>query len=243
MKDWLVNRMLVSIMSKIISKIKHEEYKIDENITDTVMLGIAFEKSMMIIRGFWNKIFIKKSKGLLFLGKNVKLKCRGKMVFNGTALIEDGVKIDALSKGGIDIGEGFSIGRNSIIECTGVIRELGEKLIIGKNVGIAANAFISMRGPVTIGDDTIFGPNVAIHAENHVFDDVNIPIRLQGATRKGVTIGKDCWIGSNVKILDGVNIGDGCIIAAGAIVNRDIPDYSIAVGVPAKVIKSRKEVN
>lgn len=233
--------MLVNLMSKIISKIKHEDYKIDRNITDIVMIRIVFEKGLMIVRGLWNKIFIKKSKGLLFVGKNVNLKCRGKMFFNGTALIEDGVKIDALSKGGIEIGEGFSLGRNSIIECTGVIRELGEKLTIGKNVGIAANAFISMRGPVIIGDNTIFGPNVAIHAENHVFSDLNKPIRLQGATRKGITIGNDCWIGSGVKILDGVNIGNGCIVAAGAVVNKDIPDYSVVAGVPAKVIKLRKE--
>ena len=235
--------MLVKLMSKVISKIKHTNYKIDSNITDSVMLGIIFEKMMMLIRGLKHKLFIKKSKGLLFVGKRVQLKCRRKMIFNGTAILEDGVKIDALSKGGIEVGEGFSLGRNSIIECTGVIRELGEKLTIGKNVGIAANAFISMRGPVEIGDDTIFGPNVAIHAENHNFDDINKPIRLQGATRKGIRIGKDCWIGSGVKILDGVTIGNGCIIAAGAVVNKDIPDYSIAGGVPAKVIKNRKEEN
>ncbi len=233
--------MLVKLMSKVISKIKHTDYKVDKNITDFIMLGIVFEKFAMIIRGLKHKLFLKKSKGLLFVGKRVQLKCRKKIAFKGTALIEDGVKIDALSKGGIEIGENFSIGRNSIIECTGVIRELGEKLTIGKNVGIAANAFISMRGPVEIGDDTIFGPNVAIHAENHNFEDISKPIRLQGATRKGIKIGKDCWIGSGVKILDGVTIGDGCIIAAGAVVNKDIPDYSIVGGVPARVIKNRKE--
>lgn len=233
--------MLVKLMSKVISKIKHTEYKVDSNITDGVMLGIIFEKIAMIFRGLRHKIIIKKSKGLLFVGKRVKLKCRRKMKFYGTTILEDGVKIDALSKGGIEVGEGFSLGRNSIIECTGVIRELGEKLTIGKNVGIAANAFISMRGPVEIGDDTIFGPDVAIHAENHNFDQLDTPIRLQGATRKGIKIGKDCWIGSGVKILDGVTIGDGCIIAAGAVVNKDIPEYSIAGGVPAKVIKSRKD--
>ena len=233
--------MLAKLMSKLISKIKHADYQIDKNITDSTMISIILEKTAMLIRGLFNKIFIKKTKGLLFIGKRTKLKCKRKMVFHGTALIEDGVKIDALSKGGIEIGENFSIGRNSIIECTGVIRELGEKLTIGKNVGIAANAFISMRGPIEIGDDTIFGPNVAIHAENHNFDKIDTPIRMQGATRKGVKIGKDCWIGSGVIILDGVTIGDGSIIAAGAVVNKDIPEYSIAAGVPAKVIKSRKE--
>lgn len=231
--------MLVKLMNKLISKIKHTDYKVDENITDFILIGIILEKFMMLIRGYWNKIFIKKSKGFLFVGKRAKLKSRNKMVFHGTALIEEGVKIDALSKDGIDIGENFSIGRNSIIECTGVIRELGEKLTIGKNVGIAANAFIAMRGPIEIGDDTIFGPNVSIHAENHNFSDIKIPIKDQGASRKGITIGKNCWIGSGVVILDGVNIGDGCVIGAGAIVTKDIPKNSIAVGIPAKVIKRR----
>ena len=132
-----------------------------------------------------------------------------------------------------------SFGRNCQIECTGVLRELGESLVIEDGVGIAANAFIAVRGNVRIGKNCIFGPNVRIHSENHNFDDKNIPIRLQGATRKGVTIGEDCWIGSGVTILDGVNIGRGCIIAAGAVVNKDVEDYSIVGGVPAKLIKYR----
>lgn len=164
-----------------------------------------------------------------------------KIKLKGSATIEDGCFINALSKGGITIGNNFSLGRNSIIECTGVIRELGEELIIGENVGIAANAFIAMRGTITIGDNTIFGPGVSIHAENHNFSDLNKPIRKQGATRKEVTIGKDCWIGSKAVILDGVNIGNHVIVAAGAVVTKDVPDYAIVGGVPAKIIKQRKE--
>lgn len=61
---------------------------------------------------------------------------------------------------------------------------------------------------------------------------------MQGATRKGIEIGKDCWIGANATILDGVKIGDGCIVAAGAVVNRDVPSYTIVGGVPAKTIKT-----
>ena len=122
------------------------------------------------------------------------------------------VKIDALSKGGIKIGKNFSIGRNSIIECTGVLRKLGESLEIGENVGIAANAFIAVRGNLKIGSNTIFGPNVSIHTENHNFGELDKPIRLQGATRKGVEIGEDCWIGSKAVILDGVKIGNHVIV-------------------------------
>lgn len=233
--------MFSKILSKIISKIKKEDYKVDENITFSVVFGLVIKKVVMLIRGFLTKPFLGKSKGTLFIGKKCDIRCKKKIRFLGSATIEDYTKIDALSKGGIEIGNNFSIGRNSIIECTGVLRELGESLEIGENVGIAANAFIAVRGKLKIGNDTIFGPGVSIHTENHNFGALDKPIRLQGATRKGVTIGNDCWIGSKVTILDGVNIGNNVIVAAGAVVNKDVPDYAVVGGVPAKIIKMRNE--
>ena len=233
--------MFNKILSKVISKIKKEDYKVDENITFSVVFGLILKKVMMIFRGIIRKPFFNKSNGTLFIGKKCDLKNKRKITFLGSATIEDYTKIDALSKGGITIGNNFSIGRNSIIECTGVLRELGEELEIGENVGIAANAFIAVRGKVKIGSNTIIGPGVSIHSENHNFQELYTPIRLQGATRKGVTIGEDCWIGSKAVILDGVNIGNHVIVAAGAVVNKDVPDYAIVGGVPAKIIKKRKE--
>lgn len=229
------------LLSKIISKIKKEEYVVDKNITFSVIFSLLLEKIFMILRGFKHKILLKKSKGILFVGKKTIIKCHKKIELNGSATIGEYCKIDALSRDGIKIGNNFSIGRNSIIECTGVIRELGEGLEIGDNVGIAANAFIAVRGKVKIGDNTIFGPGVSIHAENHNFQDIETPIRLQGATRKGIEIGCDCWIGSKAIILDGVHIGNKVIVAAGAVVTKDVPDYAIVGGVPAKVIKYRNE--
>ncbi len=231
--------MFNKILNKIISKIKKEDYKIDSNITFSVICGTIFRKMKMYIRGWCTKPFFKKARGTLFIGKKCDIRCKKKISFLGSATIEDYVKIDALSKGGIKIGNNFSIGRNSIIECTGVLRELGEELEIGDNVGIAANAFIAVRGKLKIGSNTIFGPNVSIHTENHNFAELDKPIRLQGATRKGIQIGEDCWIGSKAIILDGVNIGNHAIIAAGAVVNKDVPDYAIVGGIPAKVIKIR----
>ena len=92
---------------------------------------------------------------------------------------------------------------------------------------------------MTIGDDTITGAYLSIHPENHNFDDISSAIRLQGVTRKGISIGKNCWIGAKVTILDGANIGDGCVIAAGAVVNQSFSDNQIIGGIPAKVIGSR----
>lgn len=230
---------MVKLVSKLISKIKHREYTVDESITSSDLMGILFKRMLMLLRGFFCRLGFKKSGRMTFIGRNVKISAKKHISCGSGLTVEDNCLINALCKNSVRIGENFSLGRNSIIECTGVIRELGESLEIGDNVGIAANAFISVRGNVKIGDSAIFGPGVKLFSENHIFTDRNTPIYLQGASRQGIEIGEDCWIGANAVILDGVKIGKGCVIAAGAVVNKDIPDYSIAGGVPAKIIGTR----
>ncbi len=227
------------LISKLISKLKNENYEIDPNLSVIDIVNTLINRGLQVLRGLFKRIGVKQCKGILFCGSKVKLKYKGKLSIGKNVIFEDNTCINSLSRDGVKIGNNVSIGRNSIIECTGVVRELGEELVIGNNVGISPNAFIAVRGRVEIGDNTIFGPGVSIHAENHIFNDIYKPIRLQGASRKGITIGKDCWIGAKAVILDGVKIGDGCIIAAGAVVNCNVPDYAVVGGVPAKIIKYR----
>src|SRR6202000_3078716 len=94
-------------------------------------------------------------------------------------------------------------------------------------------------GGITIGDNVIIGPGSKIFSENHVFSNPEIIIKDQGVTRAGVTIKNNCWIGAGVTILDGVTIGEGCVIAAGSVITKSIPAFSIAAGVPGRVIKNR----
>lgn len=227
------------IISKLISKIKKETYTIDPAIKTSNLTGIVFNKSKQAMRGIFRSMAFRKNIGITFIGKKVTLKSSGHIQSFGSLTIEDYCYINALSQKGILIGNNVSIGRGSVIECTGVIRELGEGLIIENNVGIAQNCFFAVRGSLKIGENTIFGPDVSVHTENHNFKDLQIPIRLQGATRLGVEIGKDCWIGTKVIILDGVHIGDGVVVSAGAVVTKDVPDYAIVGGVPARIIKYR----
>lgn len=112
-------------------------------------------------------------------------------------------------------------------------------LSIGDNSGVGIGACIN--GPVTIGADVMMGQDVIIYTTRHKDDRTDIPMREQGmADVMPVVIGNDVWIGGRVIILPGVTIGDGCIIGAGAVVTKDVPSYSVAVGVPAKVVRNRK---
>lgn len=114
----------------------------------------------------------------------------------------------------------------------------GKGIFIGNNSGIGVNCKIQRN--VKIGNYVMMGEDVIIITNTHKFDDCNIPMAMQGFENLPVTIGDDVWIGSRVMILPGVKIGKGSIIGAGAVVSKDVPEYSIVGGVPAKLIRSRK---
>jgi acetyltransferase-like isoleucine patch superfamily enzyme len=228
------------IITKIIHKLGKENYQLDDSLGTTDLLIIIWERVFCVLRGIILKLFLKKSTGIIFLGKRTKIKHKHKITAGKTLTIGDYVEINALSKQGVSLGNNVTILKNTIIECTGVIRELGEGLSIGDNVGISQNCFIQVRGKIEIGSHVIFGPGVSLFSENHNFDNIEEYIINQGATRKGVSIQDGVWIGAGATILDGVTIGENAIIAAGSVVNKDIPPFSIAGGVPAKVIKNRK---
>lgn len=118
--------------------------------------------------------------------------------------------------------------------------ELTSRISIGDYSGIGKNSVVN--GPITIGKFVNIGEELKVVTQNHRSDRTDIPMQQQGmAEEKEVVIGDDVWIGHRVILLPGVHIGNGSIIGAGAVVTRDIPDYSVAVGVPARVIRNRKD--
>lgn len=232
-------RMIKSFLNKLIQKLGRSGYEIDSNLSTLDLLVLMRERIASLLRGLGLKITVRSSVGVVFLGKRTKIKYRNRIILGKSITIGDNVEINALSKKGVVIGNNVSILRNTIIECTGVIRNLGEGIEIGNNVGIAQNCFIQVRGKVEIGNNVIFGPGVSIFSENHNFADISKFINLQGETRKGVTIKDGVWIASRATILDGVTVGENSIVAAGSVVNKDVPPFAIVGGVPAKIIKFR----
>lgn len=111
---------------------------------------------------------------------------------------------------------------------------------LGNNSGIGEGS--RLYGRVLIGDDVMMGPQCWIYTQNHEFRYLDKPMRQQGPQREEpVVIGNDVWIGSRVTILPGVHIGNGVIIGAGAVVSKDIPDYAIVGGNPARILKYRNK--
>lgn len=117
---------------------------------------------------------------------------------------------------------------------------MGKGISLGNNSGLGVKCRV--RGPLIIGNDVMMGPEVIILGGGHNHDRTDIAMRLQGSpTPKMTQIGNDVWIGTRAIIMPGVKIGNGVIIGAGAVVTKDIPDYAIVGGVPAKVICMRSE--
>ena len=116
----------------------------------------------------------------------------------------------------------------------------GRGVTLGDRSGIGINASIGEQ--THIGSDVMMGPDCVIYTRNHRFDRLDIPMREQGyGPVEPVVIGDDCWIGGRVTILPGVHIGNGAVIAAGAVVTKDVPPYAVVGGVPAKIIYNRKD--
>lgn len=114
------------------------------------------------------------------------------------------------------------------------------ELSIGDNSGVGIDC--EVYGPVTIGADVMMAPDVVIYTSGHAHDRIDITMIEQGSDEtRPVTIGNDVWIGRRAMIMPGVKIGNGTIIGAGAVVTKDVPDYAIVGGVPAKVLKYRNQ--
>ena len=129
----------------------------------------------------------------------------------------------------------FSLGDYSVIESFACINNAVGDVIIGDHTRIGLHNTII--GPVEIGNNVNLAQGITVTALNHNFSDTNKRIDEQGVSTNPVTIEDDVWVGANAVILPGVTIGEHCVVAAGAVVTKDVPPHSLVAGIPAKVIK------
>jgi len=180
------------------------------------------------IKGYlFNILFFGFKAKKLKLHKNIDIK--GKFIIGKRVSIGSNVRMYH----NVMISDNVKIGDNVELRCNkSALISIGDKSAVNRNS--------ILYGNVKIGNNVAIAPNCHIIGGNHNFSTTKIPLDSQGSTRKGIIIENDVWLGAGVIVLDGVSIGQFSIIGAGSVVTKNIPPFSIAVGNPCKVIKSRK---
>jgi acetyltransferase-like isoleucine patch superfamily enzyme len=174
--------------------------------------------------------------GVVAIENGVRIRFANHVRLARGVYLDEGVYLHALPHG-IEIGENTYVMHHAELHVYN-FRDLPHAGIkIGKNCLISEFTILRGQGGITIGDNVYTSPFVQIVAVNHVYDDPNRPIIEQGITAQGIVIEDNAWIGSSAIILDGVRVGKGAVVAAGAVVSKDVPPHTVVAGVPAKVIK------
>ncbi|TAH05309.1 MAG: acyltransferase [Sphingobacteriales bacterium] len=227
------------LFEKII-RLRNPLFRFDENLNTTALLQFVWMQAWAMLRACKLLLLLRKPKGML-LGRGVRFFNLPKIKWGQFLKLGDGVYLSGLGVKGIELGNNVGIGAYSRIIVSTSLNDIGSHIRIGNNVGLGEFAYLGGAGGLDIGDDCIIGQYLSCHPENHIYDTTEELIRQQGVTRRGIKIGNNCWIGSKVTLLDGVTIGEGCIIAAGAVVTKAMPAFAVIGGVPAKVLKMRNE--
>lgn len=167
------------------------------------------------------------------LAPGAYIKGAGNIRFGLGCKIHDGVAIDASRGGLVTLGDAVTINRLAML--------IGGRggICLGSQVEINNMSIVDGTGGVEIGERTLIGPGVRIISYQHRFEG-HQPIREQASEAKPIYVGRDVWIGANAAIMAGVRVGEGAVIGAGAVVTKDIPAWSIAVGVPARIVRQRE---
>lgn len=186
-------------------------------------------------RMFYRRLFKSAGSGLI-LGRGVSIRHPARISIGHRVAVDDNALLDASGDGSseITLGDEVIVSRNCMVQA-----KIGS-VTIGARTEIGPNTILSSISRIDVGKHVLIGPNCFLGGGRYVMDKPETPMMDLGwATQGAVVLGDDVWLGTGVVVLDAVRIGTGCVVGAGAVVTRDLPDYAVAMGVPARVIRYR----
>jgi acetyltransferase-like isoleucine patch superfamily enzyme len=168
-------------------------------------------------------------------GQGVVLRHPAKIRIGNDVTIDDLVVLDAKGETnqGIAIGNGVFVGRSTILSCK------NGNIVLEDEVNIGFNSEIFSGSHVHVGRYGLFAAYTYLVGGGHAFERVDQPVIHQPRTSEGITLAENVWLGTGAKVMDGVRIGRDAIVGAGAVVTEDVPERTIVVGIPARVVKHR----
>lgn len=195
-------------------------------------VGLALRKR------FYRRLFASIGRGVVF-GRGLAVRHPGQISLGDHVAVDDYGVLDGSSTDEL----GLRIGDRVLLARGVVLAAKGGQITLGSDIGMGVYSIIHAGpgSPVSIGDRTVIAPYAYIvSGGQYRTDRTDIPIALQGLeSRGGIRIGPNCWLGARATVLDGVTIGRDAIIAAGAVVTKDVPDFAIVGGVPARILRIR----
>jgi len=179
---------------------------------------------------------ILRTSGTVAIEHGVRLRHTRNITLGSGVYLDHGTYLHA-TPGGIRIGDGTFVMHGAVLHVYN-FRDLPQAGIdVGKNCIIGEGSIIRGQGGVTIGDHVLIAPSVQILAVEHTFGIPGVPVMHQGLRARGIAIRDGAWLGAGCIVLDGVTIGEGAVVGAGAVVTKDVPAHTVALGVPARIVR------
>lgn len=204
-----------------------------------ISFQLLYKVVPMALRGAYKRVFLRRSAGLPLIGRGVRIANPQLISVGEGFIVEDRAEIQGLASKGLIFGNNVSIGANARIRPSSYYsREIGQGLEMGDRSSIGPDCYIGCSGGIRIGDNVMLGPGVRLFSENHEIEDPSTAIKDKGVEWQPINIEDDCWLASGVVVTAGVTIGRAAVVAAGAVVTKNVPPNTLVAGVPARVIRS-----
>ena len=189
---------------------------------------------LFLRRLFYRFLLGSVGRGVAF-GHGVVLRHPHKIRIGDGVVVDDLVVLDAKGSdnAGITLGDGVFLGRGTILSCK------NGDIVLGDRVNIGFHSEIFSGSKVVVGKDGLFAAYTYLVGGGHAFERTDLAVIDQPRSSLGITLGDNVWLGAGAKVMDGVRIGTSAVVGAGAVVTNDLPDGSVAVGVPARVVRTR----